>query len=155
MTAVVRARLCVDHASQWQELYVLELNIAGRIVIEFAWSEFGIEAVYDVTIVIHHQDILDANVLIVQQRLAQVADDLVEVSIAMQALDPKRDPGHDRLFLLDDHSRVGTHGAEVEVILHTESQPEHQGEQQEQPGTKTLYLGGKFHAKTKKNVSCI
>src|SRR5688500_2561719 len=102
---------------------------------------------------IHHQNIFHPNVLVVQQRLAEVADDLVKVSIAMKALDPKRDPRHDCLFLLDDHARIGANCAEVEVILHTEGQPQHQGEQQEQPGTKTLDLGSKLHAKTKKNVS--
>ena len=91
--------------------------------------------------------------LLFSRRLAQAADDFVEVLIALQTLDPERDAGHDRLFLLDDHARVGADLAQVEVVLHTEGQPEHQRQQQEQPGAEALYLCGKLHAKTKKNIS--
>jgi hypothetical protein len=56
------------------------------------------------------------------------------------------------LFLLDDHPRIGADRAEVEVILHAKGQPQHQGQQQQQPGTEALYLGRKLHAQTKKNV---
>jgi hypothetical protein len=105
----------------------MSLNIARRIVIEFAWGEFGDNTVNDVSIVVHHQNILDPNIfIVVQQRLAQVTDDLVQVAIAMQTLDPERDPGHDRLFLLNDHACIGANRAEVEVILHTKGQPQHQ-----------------------------
>ncbi len=146
--------VCIlDYAPEWQELYVFELDVACSVVFAFAWVEIGDNAVSDVSVVVHYQNILEAYVLVVQQRLAQVPDDLIKVSIALETLDPERDPRHDRLFLLDDHARVGIYLPEVEVVLHAEGQPQHQCQQQEQPGTEALYLGGKLHAKTKKNFS--
>ena len=65
----------------------------------------------------------------------------------MRLSSPSAMPGHDRLFLLDDHARVGANGAQVEVVLNAEGETQHQRQQQQEPGSKTLYLGRKLHAK--------
>ena len=135
----------LDCASEWQQLNVFELNVLRGLVFAFARNEFRYQAVSDVSIVVHDKDVFDANTFVVQQWLAQVADDLVEVLIAVQTLETESDAGHDRLFLLDDHAGVGTHRPQVEVVLDTEREPEHQGQQQQQPCAETPYLGRKSH----------
>jgi len=56
--------ICVlDGASQWQELYVLELNIDRGVVIEFSWGEFRDDAVYDISIVVNCVDQPDRGLL--------------------------------------------------------------------------------------------
>ena len=143
----------LDRASQWQELDVFEPNVFGGLVLAFARCEFGNQAVANVTVVVDHEDVFDANVLVVQQRLAQVADDLIQVFIALEALEAERDAGHDGLLLLDDHARVGADGPEVKVVLDAEGEPEHKGQQQQQPGAKALNLGRVSHSETKSGKS--
>ena len=140
----------LDCTSERQKLNVLELNVFRRLVFALARIELGNDAVDDVAIVVDDEDVFDANVLVVQKRLAEVADDLVEVSVALQGFHAERDAGHDRLFLLDDHARIGADLAQVEVILDAEREPEHQCQQQKQPGAKALYRVGKSHAKPKR-----
>ena len=82
------------------------------------------------------------------------ADDFVQVLLALQALEAERDARHDGLFLLDDHARVRADCAQVEVILDPESEPEHQRQQQQQPGAETLISGlSKSHAETMRGKS--
>lgn len=137
----------LHRASERQQLNVFELNVARGLVFAFARIELRNDAVEDIPIVVDHQNVFDANVLVVQERLAQSADDLVEILLALQALEAERDAGHDRLFLLDDHARVGANLAQVEVVLDTESETEHERQQQEKPSSKTLYRGRNLHVK--------
>src|SRR6185369_5267142 len=136
-------------ATQGQKLDVFVLNVASGVVFALPWVEFRDNAVQDVSIIIDDEDIPDAHVLIVQQRVAQVADNLVKVLIALEALESEGNAGHDGLLLLDDHAGVGVNRAQVEVVLNTERESEHQGQQQQEPGTEASYLGGESHAKTK------
>jgi hypothetical protein len=140
----------LDCTSERQQLNVLELEVARRFVFTLARVELGNDAVDNVPVVVHHQNVSDANVFVVQEGIANVPDDLVQLLVALQAFHAERDPGHDRLFLLNDHARVGADLAQVEVILDAEGEPEHQRQQQKQPGAKALYRGGKFHAKPKR-----
>ena len=132
---------------------VFELNVAACLVFAFAWIELRNNAVANVSIVVDDQDVLHANILVVQQRLPQAADDLVEVLVALKTLETERDAGHDGLFLLDDHARVGADRSQVEVVLNAERETEHQRQQQEKPGSEASYLSRKLHAQTKRNVS--
>ena len=110
--------VCVlDRAPQRQELNVFELNVACRVVLAFAWSEFRNDTVHDISIVVDDENVSDAHVLIVQQGLAQAADYFIKVLTALQALEAERDAGHDCLLLLDDHARVGANRSQVEVVL--------------------------------------
>jgi len=141
---------CVlNGAAQGQKLDVFVLNVTRRFIFALSRVEFGDNAVQNVSIIIHDQDVLDANVLIVQQRVAQVADDLVEVLIALDALESEGNAGHDGLLLLDDHAGIRVDRAQIEVVLNTQRESEHQGQQQQEPGTEASYLGGESHAKTK------
>jgi len=142
----------LDGASQRQELNVLELHVTSSLVLSITWIEFGDDAVEDVAVVVDDENISDADVFVIQQRLAQFSDNLVEVLIALEALESERDTGHDGLFLLDNHARVGADSAEVEVVLDTEGEAEHQGKEQQEPGSETLYLGAKSHAETKRGI---
>src|SRR5205085_6471294 len=142
----------LDGASERQHLNVFELDITCRLVFAIARIELRNNAVEDVTVVVHHENVLDADVLVLQQRLAQAANNLVEILLALEALVAQRDAGHDCLFLLDYHASVIAHGAEIEVVLDTEGEAEHQRQQQQEPGSETLYLGAKSHAETKKGV---
>ena len=140
----------LHRASQRQQLNVLELNVARGLVFAFARIELRNNAVSDVPVVVDDEDVLDANVLIFQERLSQSADDGVEILIALQALDAERDAGHDGLFLLDNHTRVGADLAQVEVVLDAESETEHERQQQKKPGAKTLYGGRNVHPEPKR-----
>ena len=135
----------LDGASEWQQLNVFELNVLRGFVFAFARSELRDQAVYDVPLLVYDEDIPHANPLVVEQRLAQVADDLVQIFVALYALHAECDAGHDGLFLLDDHACVCAHGSQVEVVLDTEREPEHQGQQQQQPCAETPNLGRKSH----------
>ena len=135
----------LDCASEWQQLNVFELNVLRGFVFSYARSEFRDQAVSDVPVVIHDEDVPHANPSVVEQRLAQVADDVVQVFVALQTLETERNAGHDCLFLLDDHAGIRTYGAKVEVVLDPEREPEHQGQQQQQPCAETPNLGRKSH----------
>ena len=142
----------LDSTPQRQELDVFELNIPGGLVFAFAWVEFRDDAVENITVVVYHQNVFDTNIFLIKKGSLNTSDNLVEILIALETLIAKSDAGHDRLFLFDDHARVGADGSEVEVVLNAEGEPEHQGQQQQQPGSEALYLGVKSHAKTKKTV---
>src|SRR5262245_25128812 len=116
-------------ASQRQQLDVLKLNVARGFVFTLAWIELRNDAVEDVSGIVYHHDVLEANVLIFQDGVSQSTDDLVEILIALQALDAERDAGHDGLLLFDDHARIRTDSAEVEVVLYAERKTEHQRQQ--------------------------
>ena len=125
-------RIRVLHrTSQREELDVFELNVLKRFVFAFAWIELGDDAVFNVSLVVHDHDVLHANIFVVEGRLAQVADDLDEVLIALQAFDSERNARHDRLFLLDDHAGVGADSPQIEVVLNPEGETQHQRQQQE------------------------
>ncbi len=133
--------------SQRQELDIFELNVLKRFVFAFAWIELRNDAVFNVSLIVHDHDVSHANILVVERRLAQVADNLDEVLIALKAFDSERNARHDRLFLLDDHARVGADGPQIEVVLNPEGETQHQCQQQEKPGSETSYLGRKLHVK--------
>jgi len=115
----------LDCASQWQQLNIFELNVLRGLVIELSRSEFGNQAISNVPIVVDDKDVFDANVLVVQEGLAQVADNFVEVLIALDTFQTECNSRHDGLFLLDDHARISADGPQVKVILDAEGEPEH------------------------------
>ena len=135
----------LDCASEWQKLNVFELNVLRGLVFAFPRSELRDQAISNVSIVVHDEDVPHANPFVVEQRLAELADDFVQVLVALQALVTECDAGHDCLFLFDDHTCVCAYGPQVEVILDSESEAEHQGQQQEQPGPEASNLGRKSH----------
>src|SRR6185437_8036567 len=100
----------------------------------------------------YHQNVFDANIFLVEKRFLNASAYLVKILIALDTLQAQADAGHDRLFLFDDHARVGADGSQVEVVLNAEGETEHQGQQQQKPGSEALYLGVKSHAKTKRTV---
>ena len=71
---------------------------------------------------------------------------MIEVLLALKAIQAEADAGHDRLLLLDDHAGVVLYGAEIEVVLDAESEAEHERQQQEEPGAEAFDEGRKSHS---------
>src|SRR5688500_5906049 len=72
--------------SERQELDIFELNVLECLVFAFAWIELRNDAVFNISRVVDDEDVPHANILGVERRLAQVADDLHEILIALEAL---------------------------------------------------------------------
>ena len=141
-------RVCILHgASQRQELDVFKLDELERLVFAFAWIVVRDKTVSNVALVVDHHNVLHTSVLVVQRRITEVADELDKVLVALKGFQPERDARHDGLFLLDDHARVGADGSQVEVILNSQGKAQHHGQQQQEPRSKTLYLGRELHVK--------
>src|SRR5262245_27430734 len=102
-------------------------------------------AVDDVAIVVDDEDVLNADVFVVQQWVFETTDHIDEVLYALNAFQSERDAGRDRLLLLDDHFGVSLYGTQVEVVLDAKGQTEHQCEEQQQAGPEAFYDGGKSH----------
>ena len=127
--------------SQRSKLDIRELHVLKALIFALLWIEFGIDTVENIARVVNDHYVLHANILVLEWRLAQGAGDLDEVLVTGEALQANTDSRHDRLFLLDDHARIGAHRPEVEVVLDTEREAQHERQQQQEPGSKTLYLG--------------
>ena len=124
---------------------ILELDVLSGVVGHLPGGVFGLKAVENIAVVVDDEDVFYPDVLAVEQRVFDAADDLIDVLVALETVEAESDAGHDGLFLLDDHPGVVLHRAEVEVVLNAEGKSEHKSQQEEEAGPEAFNKSWKSH----------
>src|SRR6185295_17497066 len=81
----------LDGAPQGRQSQVPDLKVLGSVVGLLLRRVFPLEAVDNVAVVVHDEDVLNPNVFVVEQRIFDTAEDFIEVLFALQTIHAEGD----------------------------------------------------------------
>ena len=127
-----------DSAGERWQRNISQAKVSQRLVgVRLRRVSFD-QAVLDVTVIVDNEDVLYSASFLINKRLTQIVTHLVQIFLAVDAVNSQRHSRHYCLLLLHQHVGVSFDRLQVYVVLNPERQTEEHDQQEYQAGAKAI-----------------